>query len=76
MTKIASYTVHADCSPDARKARLMREAGVFEREFESSPLHLALLVAVVVGVLGGATAFMDDGAMTPSAATSPRIATR
>ena len=73
MNNFVSYTVHADASAEIRKQRLMREAGLFEREASASPLHLALLVAVVLTVLGGATAFVDDGAMTPSAA---RVAAR
>lgn len=72
-----SYTVHADRSAEVRKQRLMREAGLFEREVESSPLHLALLVAVVITVLGGATAFMEDGAMAPGAiSATAQVATR
>ena len=71
-----SYTVHADRSAEVRKQRLMREAGLFEREESSSPLHLALLVAVVLTVLGGATALVDDGSMTPAAIAAARVATR
>ena len=71
-----SHTAHADWSADVRKERLMREAGVFERDANSSPLHLAMLVVVIIGVLGGATALMEDGAMTPAAISSARVATR
>lgn len=65
-----SHTVHADRSAEVRKQRLMREAGFFDREPESSPMHLAMLVAVVVTVLGGATALVDDGAMKPASVTT------
>lgn len=71
-----SYTVHAANSVEVRKARLMREAGLLDREAETSPMHLAMLVALVIGVLGGATAFMEDGAMTPAAVAAARVASR
>ena len=57
----ASYTVHADSSAEARRLRQMNESGFFERQERASPLRLALLVAIVIVVLGGATALMDDG---------------
>ena len=71
-----SHTVHADRSAEVRKQRLMREAGFFEREAESSPMHLALLVAVVLTVLGGATALVDDGAVSPASMTAAQVAGR
>ena len=67
-----SHTAHADRSSDIRKQRMMREAGCFDREEKSSPLHLALLVAVVITVLGGATALVDDGATAPAATSAHR----
>ena len=58
----ASHTAHADRSTEARIERLEGEAGLFDREPPASPLHISFLVALVVAVLGGATALMDDGA--------------
>ena len=57
----ASYTVHADSSADARRLRQANESSFFERQEHASPLRLALLVVIVIAVLGGATALMDDG---------------
>ena len=51
----------------------MREADPFERESSSSPLRLALLVAVVVAILGGATALMEDSALVPAASAARAI---
>ena len=52
----------------------MRDAGLFERESSpSSPLRLALLVAVVIAILGGATALMEDSAVVPSASAARAI---
>ena len=73
MKTIFSHTAHADWSPEIRKQRLMREAGLFDREANASPLHLSLLVAVVVTVLGGATALMDDGSLGMQVANAAKV---
>ena len=52
----------------------LREANPFERESSaSSPLRLALLVAVVIAILGGATALMEDSALVPAASAARAI---
>jgi hypothetical protein len=55
-----SHTAHTDHA-DIRKQRLMREAGFHDHDAKPSALHLSMLVAVVVMLLCGATALMDDG---------------
>ena len=52
----------------------LREADPFERASSaSSPLRLALLVAVVIAILGGATALMEDSALVPAASAARAI---
>ena len=65
-----SHTAQAEHSADARIERLKNEAGLFDREPPASPLHISFLVALVVAVLGGATALMDDDATVGIAKTN------